>query len=82
MVPRRSARSAASSRSRFTAYGEESDHGAYRIPLGSPVEGGADAEGDRHVLAYDRARCKLYELYRAFPRKAKRRWDADSGAMG
>ena len=55
---------------RFTAYGDESDHGKYRVPLGSPVEGGSDADGDRHVLAYDRARCKLYELYRAFPRPA------------
>ncbi len=66
---------------RFTAYGDESDRGPYRVPLGSPVEGGKDADGDRHVLAYDRKRCKLYELYRAFPRKAKRRWLADSGAI-
>ena len=34
----------------------------------APVEGGAGADGDRHVIAYDKARCKLYELYRAFPR--------------
>jgi len=66
---------------RFTAYGEESDHGPYRIPLGSPVEGGAKAKGDRHVLAYDRARCRLYELFSAYPRKRKRRWDAASGAI-
>ena len=66
---------------RFTAYGDESDHGKYRVPLNAPVEGGPNADGDRHVLVYDRARCKLYELYRAFPRKAQRRWDADAGVI-
>lgn len=64
---------------RFTAYGDESDKGKYRIPLKTPVEGGPDADGDRHVLAYDKARCKLYELYRAFPKK--KRWNADSGVI-
>ena len=66
---------------RFTAYGADSDHGKYRVPLGSPVEGGRDADGDRHVLAYDRARCKLYELYRAFPDRRPKRWEADSGVI-
>jgi len=66
---------------RFAAYGDESDHGRYRVPLGSPVEGGAGADGDRHVLAYDRARCRLYELYRAFPDRRPRRWTADSGVI-
>ena len=64
---------------RFTAYGNESDYGRYRVPLRAPVEGGAKADGDRHVIVYDKARCKLYELYRAFPRK--RRWEADSGVI-
>jgi hypothetical protein len=64
---------------RFTAYGDESDHGRYRLPLDTPIEGGRRADGDRHAIGYDRARCKLYELYRAFPRK--RRWDADSGVI-
>jgi hypothetical protein len=66
---------------KFTAYGDESDHGKYRIPLGAPVEGGAKADGDRHVIVYDRARCKIYELGRAFPRKSKHRWDADVGVI-
>ncbi len=65
----------------FTAYGDESDHGKYRVPLSSPVEGGADSDGDRHVLAYDRKRCKLYELGRAFPQKQQKRWDADVGVI-
>jgi hypothetical protein len=50
----------------FTAYGDESTHGAYRVPLNALVEGGQGSDGDRHVLAIDRKRCKLYELYRAF----------------
>jgi hypothetical protein len=66
----------------FTAYGDESDHGAYRVPLNSLVEGGQASDGDRHVLAVDRKRCTLYELYRAFPRKgAKPHWNADSGVI-
>lgn len=58
----------------FTAYGDESDPGPYPIPLGAPIEGGSD----RHVLAVDRDRCRLYELYRAFPTTSG--WEADSGA--
>src|SRR5829696_5829909 len=66
----------------FTAYGEESDHGAYRVPLKTLVEGGQRSDGDRHVLAVDRARCKLHELYRAFARKRpKPHWNADSGVI-
>jgi hypothetical protein len=66
----------------FTAYGDESDHGAYRVPLGSLVEGGQGSDGDRHVLAVDRARCKLYELYRAFSRnRPKPHWNADAGVI-
>jgi hypothetical protein len=66
---------------KFAAYGEESDHGRYRVPLRAPVEGGASSDGDRHVIAYDKARCKLYELYRAFPDKQRKRWTADSGVI-
>ncbi len=59
----------------FVAYGDESDPGPYPIPLAAPVEGG----GDRHVLAVDRDRCKLYELFAAT--KGATRWSADSGAV-
>ncbi len=70
------------SKVKFTAYGDESDHGAYRVPLKALVEGGQSSDGDRHVLAVDAARCKLYELYRAFARKKpKPRWNADSGVI-
>jgi hypothetical protein len=66
----------------FTAYGDESDHGAYRVPFRALVEGGQNSEGDRHVLAVDRARCLLYELYRGFAKKSpKPHWNADSGVI-
>jgi hypothetical protein len=66
---------------KFTAYGDESDHGKYRVPLKAPVEGGAKSDGDRHVIAYDKGRCKLYELGRAFPDKRRHRWEADVGVI-
>lgn len=63
----------------FTAYGDESDPGPYPIPLGAPIEGGPDSDGDRHVLAVDIADCRLYEMYRAFPGSGA--WNVDSGAV-
>ncbi len=66
---------------RYTAYGEESDRGPFPAPGGAPVEGGKRSDGDRHVLVLDRARCVLYELYRAFfKRGGSPHWNADSGA--
>src|SRR4051794_22945120 len=66
----------------FTAYGDESDHGAYRVPLKALVEGGQASDGDRHVLAVDTAHCRLYELYRAFAqKKPKPHWNADAGVI-
>ncbi len=64
----------------YTAYGAESDRGPFPIPLRAPVEGGPRSDGDRHVLVVDRSRCRLYELYRAFPRsRGGAHWNADSG---
>jgi hypothetical protein len=65
---------------KFTAYGHESDPGPYPVPLNAPIEGGRRSKGDRHVLAVQRETCRLYELYRAFPQKDKKRWKAASGA--
>jgi hypothetical protein len=64
----------------YTAYGSESDQGPFPIPKRAPVEGGQDSDGDRHVLVVDRARCKLFELYRAFfVARGRDHWNADSG---
>ena len=57
----------------------ESDPGPYPIPLNAPLEGGDPAAGDRHVLAVDRERCVLYELYAASPQSDM--WHAYSGAV-
>ncbi len=64
----------------FTAYGDESDPGPYPVPGDAPIEGGPDADGDRHVLVLQQADCILYELYRAFPNEDGG-WFADSGAV-
>jgi hypothetical protein len=64
----------------YTAYGSESSPGPFPIPANAPVEGGAHAEGDRHVITVDKSTCKLFELYRAFPQaKPKPHWNADGG---
>jgi hypothetical protein len=62
-------------------YSDESDHGRYPIPKNAPVEGGRSSDGDRHVIVVDRDRCKLYELYAAYPRNGGRSWHAGSGAV-
>ena len=60
-------------------YDDESDPGPYAVPLNAPIEGGANATGDRHAIAVDTTSCILYELYRAFPQASS--WTADSGAI-
>jgi hypothetical protein len=60
-------------------YDDESDPGPYAVPLNAPIEGGANATGDRHAIAIDTTNCILYELYRAFP--GANAWTADSGAI-
>lgn len=62
-------------------YADESDRSRYPIPRNAPIEGGKRGTGDRHVIAIDRSRCKLYELYAAYPRKGGRSWRAGSGAI-
>jgi hypothetical protein len=64
----------------YTAYGSESSPGPFPIAIGAPVEGGAGADGDRHVIVVDRSSCKLFELYRAFPEQQPQpHWNADGG---
>src|SRR5215204_3970063 len=62
-------------------YADESDRGPYPIPRNAPIEGGRSADGDRHVIVVDRDRCKLYELFAAYPRSGGRSWRAGSGAI-
>lgn len=61
-------------------YDDESDPGPYPIPADAPIEGGADSDGDRHVLVVERESCVLYELYDAHP-KPDGSWEAGSGAI-
>jgi hypothetical protein len=62
-------------------YASESDKGKYPIPRNAPVEGGRGSDGDRHVIVVDRSRCKLYELYAAYPVNGGASWKAGSGAI-
>jgi hypothetical protein len=66
---------------KWTAYGADSTHGKYRIPLKAPIEGGKNADGDRHVIAVDTDNCKLYELFNGVPDKKHHRWKADGGVI-
>jgi hypothetical protein len=60
-------------------YADESDPGPYPIPAESPIEGGADSDGDRHILILETNECRLYELYDARP--GPDGWTAGSGAI-
>lgn len=62
-------------------YADESDPGPYPIPGDAPIEGGASAGGDRHVLVIDRDHWKLYELFAAYPVPGSANWTAGSGAI-
>jgi hypothetical protein len=62
-------------------YADESDRGPYPIPKRAPIEGGRASSGDRHVIVVDRAHCRLYELYAAYPVDGGKRWRAGSGAI-
>ena len=60
-------------------YADESDAGPYPIPANPPIEGGAESDGDRHILVVDTSTCRLYELFSAYP--ANGGWTAGSGAI-
>ncbi|MFO0839063.1 MAG: hypothetical protein U1D55_11125 [Phycisphaerae bacterium] len=61
-------------------YADESDPGPYPIPADALIEGGPNADGDRHVLLVDAGAKKLYELFYAYP-QADGSWTAGSGAI-
>src|SRR6185436_14279185 len=54
--------------------------GPYPVPRNAPIEGGPNADGDRHVLVIDRDNWKLYEMFRGFPNNDGS-WRAASGAI-
>jgi hypothetical protein len=60
---------------------EESDPGPYPIPADVMIEGGPVANGDRHVLVFDKDNGKLYELFSAYPVDGGKSWKAYSGAV-
>ncbi len=64
-------------------YADESDPGPYPIPPNPPIEGGPDADGDRHVLIVqlgeDGSPCTLWELFAPYP-QPDGTWSAGSGA--
>jgi hypothetical protein len=60
---------------------DESDPGPYPIPPNAPVEGGATAGGDRHVIVIDATAWKLYELFDAHSSNGGASWHAGSGAV-
>jgi len=61
-------------------YASESDRVTYPIPPGAKIEGGPNSRGDRHIILYDKAACRAYELFAAYPR-SDGTWRAGSGAM-
>src|SRR2546423_5858378 len=61
-------------------YASESDPGPYPIPPNAPIEGGANASGDRPVLVIDRDAWKLYEMFAAYP-QSNGTWHAGAGAV-
>jgi hypothetical protein len=64
----------------LTSYAGESDRGPYPVPRNAPIEGGPNADGDRHVLVVDRDNWKLYEMFSSFP-NSDGSWRAASGAI-
>jgi hypothetical protein len=62
-------------------YADESDPGPYPIPRDAPIEGGANSDGDRHVIVIDTENWILYELFSATPLNGGTSWSAGSGAI-
>lgn len=61
-------------------YADESDAGPYPIPTDAPIEGGAQSDGDRHILVLDKDHCTLYETWDSHP-QSDGSWQAGSGAI-
>jgi len=62
-------------------YNSQSDPGPYPIPPDAQIEGGKNAKGDRHVLVLQQGKCRLYEMWDAYPVNSGESWQAGSGAI-
>jgi hypothetical protein len=60
-------------------YPDESDAGPFPIPPNAPIEGGTNAEGDRHVIVVQEKNCILFELYKSAA-NADGSWNAVTAA--
>lgn len=60
-------------------YAAESDRVRYPLGADTRIEGGRNADGDRHAIVVDRDRCRLYETWSTRARNG--RWSAGSGAV-
>jgi hypothetical protein len=61
-------------------YAGESNPGPYPIPTNTPIEGGSQSSGDRHVIVVDSGTCNLYEMFASYPQN-NGSWKAGSGAV-
>jgi hypothetical protein len=59
----------------------QSDNALYPLHLGTPIQGGPMASGDRHVIVVDRDTCTDYELWDAIPFDGGSTWFAGAGAI-
>lgn len=59
-------------------YSDESDHVRYPLTAKTKIEGGPNAEGDRHTVVVHAKTCKLYETWDTHPTGSG--WYAGSGA--
>jgi hypothetical protein len=62
------------------SYASESDPGPYPYPRQTPIEGGPQSTGDRHVIVINSGTCKLYETFASYP-QPDGSWKAGSGAV-
>lgn len=59
-------------------YADESDRVRYPLNGGTRIEGGPNADGDRHAIVVDADTCRLYETWNT--RQGPGGWTAGSGA--
>ena len=59
-------------------YADESDPVRYPLGADTRIEGGSNADGDRHAVVVDTSTCRLYETWSTRSRSG--RWTAGSGA--